>query len=777
MRVSNMQHGSNSNYWATKLPYLPLKRVVFVCFFLYTLLFLPRISLAIYDILGIDVMPRDGNIRFCIDPDYSNTSIGEPYVAAIWQGNLYFLSCVNSNIIITPYDPSVEMPIFRHKSEGKFCFGPFSVSALNGIQLFGAVGTSLGDALENGRYGCFYAGMPSLPTTKARWTIMIYMIGSSLEDHAYRLASKDIEEMIEGSKALKDDLVNVVLCTGGAWRTGWQTTKHSIIKNGQLYVIEDQGKVSMTAPATLSNFVYWAERQFPAKHYGLILWDHGGGADGFGYYELKDGTHRHMDLSTLYQAFQSIRQLTQKELDIVAYDACLMGSIEVAEVTATCAKAMGASVEVEPYHGIDYSYLLSSIAKSFTETNQQGDIDGIAFGNLILSAYIHQAKETGTYYRFPITYGIYDLTKLNELNDSLSMFCQDFENKMEKGAYLTYEALSQGIIRTVAYPTTKKRGFGDFDQSTIPVDLPGLLNSISTRIPSLGKDASRVVESLGRFIVDKEDNIESLLGLTSGGLSVDIGTEDSYVSLLPSAFSFLRKGIEAYIKKKQADHFVPEGTSEVPECPEGMICAPLPTWLLLNDEDVLGVDALFGRNMGEYTKISLVTPIFRCGSVHSPLEVRLDANNCSVYRIYTGQGGCADVTLTQKYEKGMLVGEAYVNGVRASLIVTDNSDGSLSCSVIESMDGLWSRITDFQPGDIIQPVCLYLRDSSLEEHIEPAIVVPEDGTVVVKKAPLPPSNPTIIASFFGANGQRKLQTLCISESCAYCGISILSSSS
>ncbi len=42
-------------------------------------------------------------------------------------------------------------------------------------------------------------------------------------------------------------------------------------------VVQNIGEVNMGDPQSLVDFVQWAKQNYPADHYCLVLWDHGGG--------------------------------------------------------------------------------------------------------------------------------------------------------------------------------------------------------------------------------------------------------------------------------------------------------------------------------------------------------------------------------------------------------------------------------------------------------------------------------------------------------------------
>ena len=90
---------------------------------------------------------------------------------------------------------------------------------------------------------------------------------------------------------------------------------------------------NMGIPRTLSEFINYCTTYYPARHYGLIFWDHGAGPVwGYGYDELFDND------GLLLGEFRSAMDNTQfgqdHKLDWVGFDACLMGCIENA-ITAS----------------------------------------------------------------------------------------------------------------------------------------------------------------------------------------------------------------------------------------------------------------------------------------------------------------------------------------------------------------------------------------------------------------------------------------------------------
>ncbi|MBQ1433650.1 MAG: peptidase C11, partial [Ruminococcus sp.] len=116
-------------------------------------------------------------------------------------------------------------------------------------------------------------------------TMMVYMCGTDLESK-YGMASSDLSEM---AAAKNGDDVNIIVYTGGCkgWKTkGISNNVNQIyqVKDGGLkLLVQDDGSKAMNDPNTLSAFIKYCSKNFPANRNELILWDHGGGSvSGYG---------------------------------------------------------------------------------------------------------------------------------------------------------------------------------------------------------------------------------------------------------------------------------------------------------------------------------------------------------------------------------------------------------------------------------------------------------------------------------------------------------------
>ena len=193
-------------------------------------------------------------------------------------------------------------------------------------------------------------------------TIMVYMCGTDLESQ-HGMGTSDLQEMLN---AKTDSNVNLIIYTGGCngWRNNVISSKVNQIyqiQNGRMIcLVQDAGSVSMTDPDTLSGFIRWCAKNFPANRNQLIFWDHGGGSvSGYGYDEKYARTGS-MDLAEIDRALKD-GGIT---FDFVGFDACLMATMETALMTSQYSDYLIASEETEPGVGWYYTDWLTKLSEN-----------------------------------------------------------------------------------------------------------------------------------------------------------------------------------------------------------------------------------------------------------------------------------------------------------------------------------------------------------------------------------------------------------------------------
>ncbi len=212
-----------------------------------------------------------------------------------------------------------------------------------------------------------------------KWLVMMYQ---DADDQALeRDIMMDLNEMeMIGSTDQVMIVSQIDRYRGGYSGDGnWDTTRRYLVtydddlNNLGSELLMDMGELNMGDSKTLSDFLTWAIKSYPADKYVLIMSDHGMGWPG----GWSDPSPAQRDRSTnaplvsamkddiiylneLETALNTTIQATGIEkFDLIGLDACLMSQMEVYTALAPYARYAVASEETEPGLGWAYSAFLS----------------------------------------------------------------------------------------------------------------------------------------------------------------------------------------------------------------------------------------------------------------------------------------------------------------------------------------------------------------------------------------------------------------------------------
>ncbi len=257
-------------------------------------------------------------------------------------------------------------------------------------------------------------------------TIMVYMCGTDLESKA-GMASNDLAEM---AKATLSDNVNVIVYTGGCknWKNSTISSSvnqiYRVIGGGKIECLEaDMGTGAMTDPATLTSFIDYAAKNYPANRNMLIFWDHGGGSvSGYGYDE-KNPTAGSMDLAEIDSALSK----AGIKYDFIGFDACLMATVETDLMACEYADYLIGSEETEPSIGWYYTNWLNELSKN-------PSMETIEIGKLIIDDFVDTCTKQCRGQK--TTLSIVDLAELQEtIPDEFKAFCVGTQEMIADGEY------------------------------------------------------------------------------------------------------------------------------------------------------------------------------------------------------------------------------------------------------------------------------------------------------------------------------------------------------
>ncbi len=219
----------------------------------------------------------------------------------------------------------------------------------------------------------FFLASASFSTAQAQqnpvreWTVLVYM---NADNDLYRFGFLNMSQMEQvGSTEQVNILVQMDHEEKSIPTTRYYVTKNPKPTQGKItsQVLETLGETNMGDPKTLAEFVSWGIQKYPARHYAVIIWNHGNGWQGVSY---DDNPKANLTLPNVRTALQMGQGLLAKQrgrnaqavkFDIINFDACLMSTLEVAYELKDVGQYLVGSQFNEPGSGEDYSKFLAPL--------------------------------------------------------------------------------------------------------------------------------------------------------------------------------------------------------------------------------------------------------------------------------------------------------------------------------------------------------------------------------------------------------------------------------
>lgn len=341
----------------------------------------------------------------------------------------------------------------------------------------------------------------------SEYVVMVYLCGTDLETR-FGAATTDLVEM-QSAGLPEDGPVTVLVQTGGTGE--WQnevvdsnTSQRFVVADGLCIVDDDLGQLDMGAPETLSDFIRFALEQFPAKRYGLVLWDHGGGATGGVCYDERTGNS--LNAETLSSALEA----SGVWLDFIGFDACLMATFEMANHMKPYADYMIASEELEPGCGWAYDQWLAELAAHPSMMTPQ-------LCQRVVDSFIETAlEEDPSDY---VTLSAIDLSAIDALSKAVDSFGEALSAELEGGNFARLSRARAGM-----------RSFGDFaDAASDMVDLAAVARGYADIAP---EESEALLSSIQNavYYARNSANIGDACGLS---ILLPDKTKESAVAYMP----------------------------------------------------------------------------------------------------------------------------------------------------------------------------------------------------------------------------------------------------
>ncbi|MEZ4386987.1 MAG: clostripain-related cysteine peptidase [Candidatus Krumholzibacteriia bacterium] len=170
------------------------------------------------------------------------------------------------------------------------------------------------------------------------WTLLVYADGEG------GLSGSRSQYANEIAAAMDDDMYAGVLFDGDD-AAGYTDCKRYVVTPGAVTTDADYGELNMGQALTLQDFLTWGIARFPAHRYMIVLSNHGGSWFGESHavpneldydepgkamcYDNGDA----LNLYELERVYRDVKAMVGGKLDVIWYQGCLMGGVEVAAVS------------------------------------------------------------------------------------------------------------------------------------------------------------------------------------------------------------------------------------------------------------------------------------------------------------------------------------------------------------------------------------------------------------------------------------------------------------
>ncbi|MBZ4416408.1 clostripain-related cysteine peptidase [Myxococcus sp. RHSTA-1-4] len=394
------------------------------------------------------------------------------------------------------------------------------------------------------------------PASGESWTVLVYMVA---DNDLEPFALQDLEEMMQvGSGRSLTIVAQIDRAVGYSSSSigslpDFTTTKRLRVVPGGVEALSDLGEVNMGVQQTLSDFIAWGVRSYPADRYALVFWDHGGAWPGFGGDNSTPG-HDLLSIAELKAGIDSgMKAAGLGQFALIGYDACLMATYEVALAMRPYGEYLLASEELEPGHGWDWRSL--QVLKDDPRASPH------VLGQRIIQGFLAQAVEQRTSSK--VTLSLTDLYALNDLVGAVGRLADAYT----PGNPALATSFGRALHATLSFGASP-----DPSQSTHMVDLGDLADQLAAQVPTLAPTRDTIKAALLKAVVARSNG-----GATqrATGLSIYFPALPHYYNSSYAALSEVaawRGFLARYYEGAQGTHptFLSE-TATLQQGQEGMV--------------------------------------------------------------------------------------------------------------------------------------------------------------------------------------------------------------
>jgi len=214
------------------------------------------------------------------------------------------------------------------------------------------------------------------------WAVYWYLCGSDIELRT-NIATTATGQLQKMMKVTLPDNVTVVIQAAGAKKWNLEgidpaVTNRLVYRGNALKMVETKPLANMGDPNTFADFLAYCNKNYPAEHQVIMIYNHGGGSlYGVAFDDLFNSDS--LSLPEFSQVIKA-RPAASGIYELVDFSACLMSTIDTIAVLNGYTRYMTASEEVRLSCGWDYT----KVFEAFIDNSK---LDGAKIGKVIADSY------------------------------------------------------------------------------------------------------------------------------------------------------------------------------------------------------------------------------------------------------------------------------------------------------------------------------------------------------------------------------------------------------
>lgn len=323
--------------------------------------------------------------------------------------------------------------------------------------------------------------IPAVADENSTILIALYASGGTLEQEM-GLITDDFAQVVKGAENLSER-ITILAAYGGADKPGWKgMTIASLddlkadLADGELgnsnRSLQHVHNASMGDPESLAFFLAYINKKYQYDRIFLIFIGHGQAYTGM----LFDQNHGYDGLT--------IGELTEGlgswDINLIGFDSCMMGCLEVLSALSPSASYIIASEESEPADGWPYKPWIAYISAHPNESVEQ-------YAKILTDEYMRTPGQGKTI-------ALLNPKEADYLTQRLDRFAKDLHALA--GDKAGCDTVARILSKTQQFGRT---GNGELEEATM--DLYSFADEARFSVPYLSKSAEEVLEGINRTVI------------------------------------------------------------------------------------------------------------------------------------------------------------------------------------------------------------------------------------------------------------------------------------